>query len=80
MFLNNFSPVCRPWQVPPGADRTPAPLSLRHWLASLAMTGAKTSEHDFSSEHGDDLGGMADSRRRISSVVTGRNDDRVGPR
>jgi len=54
-------------------------------LASLAMTGAKTSEHDFSSEHGstssgDDLDGMADSRRRTSSVVTGRNDDSVRPR
>ena len=53
-------------------------------LASLAMTGAKTPEHDFSSEHGstsscDDLDGMADSGRRTSSVVTDRNDDSVGP-
>jgi len=54
-------------------------------LASLAMTGAKTLAHDFSSEHGstssgDDLDGIADSRRRASSVVTGWNDDNAGPR
>jgi len=35
-------------------------------LASLAMTGTKTSEYDFSNEHGrmssgDDLDGMVDS-------------------
>ena len=24
IYLYNFSPVCRPWQVPPGAARTPA--------------------------------------------------------
>jgi len=54
-------------------------------LASLAMTGANASEHDFSNEHGstssgDDLDGMADSRRRTSSDVTSWNDDNVGPR
>jgi len=49
-------------------------------LASLAMTGAKTSAHDFSSEHGstssgDDLDGVSDNKGRTSSVVTGWNDD-----
>ena len=54
-------------------------------LASLAMTGAKTSEHDFSNEHGstssgDHFDSMADSRQRTSSSATIWNDDNIGPR
>jgi len=53
-------------------------------LASLVMTGANTSAHDLSSEHGstssgEDLDGISDNSRRTSSSVTGRNDDSAGP-
>jgi len=45
------------------------------------MTGTKTSAHQHgSTSSGDDLDGIADSRRRNSSVVTGWNDDNAGPR
>ena len=53
-------------------------------LASLAIGGANTSAHDFSSAHGslssgDDLDGIKESSRRTSSAVTSWNDVSDGP-
>jgi len=53
-------------------------------LASLAMAGVNTWAHDFSNEHGrtssgDDLDGMPDNSFRISSTVTGLNEDSCSP-